>query len=102
MMPLSYTFTPDIDKAIRVQMMTCAHTWLYVRRHTREDAVELLKMWLSVIICSKHSNKSWRGNPEAERAVREAPENQGWMLSTINEAIEGADATQAAIEKFNG
>jgi|HubBroStandDraft_6_1064221.scaffolds.fasta_scaffold453883_2 hypothetical protein len=100
--PPSYAIAPVTDKQFRGKMLQSAHHWLYRRGCTKEDATTALKLEISFYVAASSKNREWRGNPDVEKAIREAPENQAWIAQLIQEALEGAAAVQSQMQVANG
>jgi hypothetical protein len=92
---MSYAILAPTDKQLRSYLLESAHHWLFRCGCTQEETAEALKVYLSFQIARR--NKKWYGEAEAEKGIREAPENQEWINEFVNKAIEDAQATQAVI-----
>jgi hypothetical protein len=95
---MSYAVPPVIDKQLRGKLLMSVLHWRYRRGCTPEDTATALKLEISFFVAATNrQHREWRGNPDAEKGIREAPENQEWMNALIKEAVEGAEAVQAQI-----
>ena len=94
---MSYAIPAPTDNKLRAQLLDYAHHWLYRWQATPQEVAEALKVQLSIILSRK--NKTWFGEVEAERGIREAPENQEWINEFISKAIEDAQATNEEMSR---